>query len=451
MKYVAVLLAMLSLLLVQPIAHAQEGDLSYLEATLDKGETLYGGTLQKLSADGLSFTLNVKMTLQSGGKRNDLAIPRSRVVTIKADTPLRTADTSALRATKADLFTGATVYAAGKPKGELGEMNARAVFVAVGTAEPLPGDLLGTSASEPDKWEFSKSNRTAADSTFKREDNTFKITVVGETNVDWHVQLAQFRTPTPGQKYTVRFRAKADARRFINVGSDVMYKQPFTDLGLLEPIAVSPRWRQYQFTFTGRPGEEGKNRLPLFSFGQRAGTVWLADITFAPGEFPLPPALARQSPPPGTNLVEEASEPGTWLMFQQEGARGKLTKEQQALKMTITSASGVFWHLQLMHPGLDLEEGRTYTVRFLAKADTPRKMVVAGQLNNKDFHNIGLEETVALGTNWQQYNLKFTATKTEPGHSRVPAFCFGEKEGVVWISNIAVEAGPLLPVAPKKD
>ena len=66
---------------------------------------------------------------------------------------------------------------------------------------------------------------------------------------DWHVQLHQNGLGlTAGQSYTVKFWAKADKPRTINVytGND---QDPWHHIGLERNIQVGPEWKRYVMTF----------------------------------------------------------------------------------------------------------------------------------------------------------------------------------------------------------
>ena len=99
------------------------------------------------------------------------------------------------------------------------------------------------------------------------------------------------------------------------------------------------------------------------------------------------------------------------------------------------------WHLILMQPSRDLEEGQEYTLRFLARTDHIREMEVQSQISKGDFHNIGLTEKVTLGTTWKPYTLRSTTSRTLPDQSRLPQFCLAAAPGDVWLANVTLVRG----------
>jgi hypothetical protein len=106
----------------------------------------------------------------------------------------------------------------------------------------------------------------------------------------------------------------------------------------------------------------------------------------------------------------------------------------------IYTTDGTDWHVQTHINGLDLTEGKTYTVTFRAKADADRAMNVNAGLDEADWHNLGLNQTANLTTDWQSFTFTFDAVDTVPNHGRID-FVFGNQTGDVWISDLQLRAG----------
>jgi len=107
---------------------------------------------------------------------------------------------------------------------------------------------------------------------------------------------------------------------------------------------------------------------------------------------------------------------------------------------TITQTDGTDWHVQVHQTGLDLHNDATYTVTFRAKADTNRALPVAASLDQDDWHNVGLNTSAALTTDWKPFSYVFTAHDVVPSHCRL-AFTLGGQTGTVWIDDLQIHPG----------
>ncbi len=109
-------------------------------------------------------------------------------------------------------------------------------------------------------------------------------------------------------------------------------------------------------------------------------------------------------------------------------------------QINVTQTDGTDWHVQAHQTGLNLKNGTTYTVTFRAKADKDRTMPLGASLDQADWHNIGLQASAALTTDWKTFRYVFTAHDTVPNHSRL-AFTLGGQTGTVWISGLQIHPG----------
>ena len=81
----------------------------------------------------------------------------------------------------------------------------------------------------------------------------------------------------------------------------------------------------------------------------------------------------------------------------------------------------------------DFQGGTTYAVRFRAKADAPRSIQLAAEVEEPDWHSIGLREAVLLTEDWQTYQYEFQA-KDIAALNRI-VFWLGDCTGTVWIAD----------------
>lgn len=85
-----------------------------------------------------------------------------------------------------------------------------------------------------------------------------------------------------------------------------------------------------------------------------------------------------------------------------------------ALAVNINSASTMSWHVQVQHPAA-VEQGKTYTVCYDAKAAAVRTIDVNVDTDGPDYASVmGGGETITLATNYQTYKHTFTASLAAP-------------------------------------
>jgi hypothetical protein len=165
-------------------------------------------------------------------------------------------------------------------------------------------------------------------------------------------------------------------------------------------------------------------------------------------EAKLRAAWLKGVTPPGPSLLTDLSE---WTAEQQGTAKLNAAIFATSVnpadpptappqEYTITQVDGTDWHVQTHITGLNFQDGKTYTVSFRAKAYAPRSMPVATSLDESDWHNIGLDVTTNLTTDWQNFRYIFTAHDVAANHGRI-AFTLGGQTGTVDIDDLQVKPG----------
>jgi WD40 repeat protein len=213
-----------------------------------------------------------------------------------------------------------------------------------------------------------------------------------------------------------------DGRRLATCGPDSMVK--LWDVSLLQEVV----------SLTGHEGPV--NSLAFSPDGHTLATA-SADATVrlwrAP---PLDVGLREPTETPGLPPLETIH----LVVFQLLGtAQATHTHEGDAHRIDVTAVDGTNWHAQLYQLFDDLQEGATYTVRFRAKANAPRSLELLAQINEPDYHLIGLNETVPLTGDWRTYHYQFQAKESAARNTVV--FNVGERTGTVWIANFTLTKG----------
>ncbi len=108
---------------------------------------------------------------------------------------------------------------------------------------------------------------------------------------------------------------------------------------------------------------------------------------------------------------------------------------------TITAIDGTDWHVQANLTDQDFQEGQPYVVTFTAKASDPRTMMLSAQIDQEDWHDIGLTESVDLKPEWKDYIYRFTAHRPAAGKNTI-GFVVGNDTSKIWIKNFKVVHAP---------
>jgi len=117
-------------------------------------------------------------------------------------------------------------------------------------------------------------------------------------------------------------------------------------------------------------------------------------------------------------------------------ARATMVNEMNITRVDVTAVDGTDFHVQFGQLFDNLETGATYTVRFRARADARRQVLLYGQINEADWHGIGLNEPIALTEEWQSFSRDFQASNLA-AENRIK-FDIGQQTGTVWVADFSV-------------
>jgi hypothetical protein len=133
----------------------------------------------------------------------------------------------------------------------------------------------------------------------------------------------------------------------------------------------------------------------------------------------------------------ETTAPGRGTLKVADGLSVPAGVAGRSVHFDVSAIGAQGWNVQCYQMGVDLKDGVPYLLSFWAKSDRPRPLHVDVILDKADWHPVGLTNSVTLSTSWQKYLVKFTASKTEPNHTRV-SFILGEAIGPVDIAGVSL-------------
>jgi len=178
---------------------------------------------------------------------------------------------------------------------------------------------------------------------------------------------------------------------------------------------------------------------------------WYDELDFNLG-YPLSPAqLADLGIPSGTNLVTnpgfESAISSPWGFWAASGCAMTLTRQttnaavgNACAQLVITQTDGTDWHIELAQYNRSLVLNTPYDLTFWARASAPRTIGLSSQKGGPDWRNYGLDQQLAISTEWRQYTVSFTANATV-SDARLQFF-LGAANGTVWLDEVALRQSP---------
>jgi len=133
------------------------------------------------------------------------------------------------------------------------------------------------------------------------------------------------------------------------------------------------------------------------------------------------------------------------------GAIGQLTVDalggatvdgilRAGLSANLQTGGSVSWAFQINRDGLDLREAQVYTLKFWARADTPRRISINLWQDRLPRRFEGFTGYADLTAEWQQFSFAFRPINIDPQHSRL-SWNLGNQTGIVQLSKIELREG----------
>jgi len=243
-----------------------------------------------------------------------------------------------------------------------------------------------------------------------------------------HVALTNPSVPLPeGTSYTLQFRGRSALQRpiFVHAGDRPGLGPSSTD----RVVVLTPTWQEYSVTLDKRAGAAATEKI-AFLLGVHTGAVQLDDIVV--GQRQVGDISQGASNPP-RSLRRIAS----WDLATIGSASASVDAAPGGATVDIARVDGSPAHVALQQDGVCLLDGARYELRFKAKATVARRVPIVAEVDSGQGHRVGLDGAIRITPLWQDYDLKFTAVRPEPNHSRI-AFLLGGAAGAVELSDVAL-------------
>ncbi len=141
-----------------------------------------------------------------------------------------------------------------------------------------------------------------------------------------------------------------------------------------------------------------------------------------------------------TNVDHWTLEQGSGGKMNVQVVADSATRSRRAVEVKTQKKGRDAWSLQFHQRGLDLQARRLYTLRYRARSDQPRRIAVNVRLDQAPWINCGLNTTILLNKEYQQFVHIFRCVDPVPQHVRV-SFNFNNQIGTFHFADISLRPG----------
>jgi hypothetical protein len=138
------------------------------------------------------------------------------------------------------------------------------------------------------------------------------------------------------------------------------------------------------------------------------------------------------------NLLKPTNKVESWRFEEHEGGKGTMKAADDAIVFHVTKVTGTDWHVQAVQTGLDLKEGQQYTLKFKGKSEAGCTVGLSAQIDEEDWHQIGLGEQIYLGKTYQEHTFTFRAEGVNTKQKNRFGFVLGHEAGTVSIKELTL-------------
>ena len=136
--------------------------------------------------------------------------------------------------------------------------------------------------------------------------------------------------------------------------------------------------------------------------------------------------------------LKPTNKTAAWTFEQFESGKGSMNTERDAITFVTTAVGDENWHVQAYQAGLEFEEGATYKITFEIKSSASNTVILVAQINEEDWHEIGLHEEIHTSKEFEKCEFTFTAADVVKYKNRL-GFIFGEEIGSITVKNLKLE------------
>jgi len=87
---------------------------------------------------------------------------------------------------------------------------------------------------------------------------------------------------------------------------------------------------------------------------------------------------------------------------------------QKALEIDVSNLGSAAWHVQFNYPGLKVEAGEKYLVRFRARAESEARVSISLKQAHEPWDDLSIRVWIELAPEWREYEVALTGSAPEP-------------------------------------
>ena len=125
-----------------------------------------------------------------------------------------------------------------------------------------------------------------------------------------------------------------------------------------------------------------------------------------------------------------------WVIEKHDDALATKDTTNNQTSLKIESITSVPWHIQYKYTGINIQNGRKYILKFMAKGDKNMSIGIACQQNFAPWDGLGLSETFKLTDDFKLYEIPFFSTN-DCENSKI-TFIIGYNTGIITLKNISL-------------
>ena len=248
----------------------------------------------------------------------------------------------------------------------------------------------------------------------------------------WDIQCSQKNIAfQAGEDYILRFWAKTDnPSADINVA--LISFDPFV-IYHSESIQLTNNWKEYEINYTATNTDLVDLNIDL---GFQTGTCYLDNFLLTT------PELLNGNQIKNGDFFDADS---NWNFVTLSFAQANSSVIDGENKVSITNGGNEVWEVHLGQEGINVEQGKKYTVTFDAYAEDSRDISVLVGKNSEPWTVYHNPQTFTLSTEKQTFSYSFTMNDPSDNQARF-GFDIGKSTIDLYFDNVHVSSG-LNPVA----
>ena len=295
-------------------------------------------------------------------------------------------------------------------------------------------------------WTFNNGTGFSAAATAAYDNGWMKVNTTNGGAATYAVQLIQRPLSLEMDKtYTLTFKAKASSNRNMEVKLSQGGEGGWTDYGR-GTVALTTETQTHRFTFKMLSNTHHGARLEL-NMGGATGDVWIDDVRFVEVNEDI--VVERNPLSDGNYIYNGKFELGTnfmsyWNFYHSEAIEATASVNpriyERSINIQIQDAGQSVEEIMLEQRNLPLVAGQWYELRFDAKAEQTRDIVLrfVDKLLPQSTAAAIATNVVTLGEEWNTYTYQFQVERASTLNGALQ-FLLGDNEYGVSIDSVSLK------------